>query len=269
MHPRRPPSPSSQPEAAATRRRRCGRHLILFLAAGPDGTNQLALDQECAAIESELRMTPHREDFELCSKWAVSVDEMARYLLELQPTIIHFSGHGTCNGPACGHPFSKARDVGTASFAEGGICLKHERGGTQIVPAHALTMMIRSSATSARLVMLNFCDSYAQAEELCTWVDCVVGMAGAIPDDDARSFAVGFYRALGNRRSVGNAMEHAVATLAAKRLANEHLPRLRTRDGVDASRIVLGAAAASSPTDKRAARRARRTRPSRRIAAPR
>src|SRR5258705_4713363 len=66
------------------------RNVILFLAANPDGASQLALDQEYAAIESELRMAPNREDFELCSRWAVGVDEMARHLMELQPTIIHF-----------------------------------------------------------------------------------------------------------------------------------------------------------------------------------
>jgi hypothetical protein len=101
-------------------------------------------------------------------------------------------------------------------------------------------MMIKSAADSARVVVLNACYSDAQANALCTVVDCVVGMTGAIGDDAARSFAVGLYRALGNRRSVGNAVEHAVATLAAKQLPDELLPRCRTRDGVDANRVVLG-----------------------------
>lgn len=64
-------------------------------------------------------------------------------------------------------------------------------------------------------------------------VDCAIGMPQAIRDDSARSFAVGFYRALGNRRSVGKAMEHAVATIAAKQLAYEHRPRVRTCKGID------------------------------------
>lgn len=225
------------------RRPRSVRNLILFLAVNADGTSQLALDQECAAIESELRMTPHHEDFEFCSKWSVSVDEMARHLMQLQPSIIHFSGHGACNNLVRGRFSSRVGSFDIPTSADGGICLKHERGGTQIVTARALTMMIRSSVASARLVVLNSSYSDSQAGELCTAVDCVIGMAGAIRDDDACSFAVGFYRALGNRRSVGNALEHAVATLAAKQLANEHLPRLRTRDGVDASQVVLSACA--------------------------
>lgn len=66
----------------------------MFLAANPDLLDPLALDEECSAIERELRMTTNRDDFELRSKWAITTDEMARHLLELQPEIVHFSGHG-------------------------------------------------------------------------------------------------------------------------------------------------------------------------------
>lgn len=79
--------------------------------------------------------------------------------------------------------------------------------------------------------MLNACFSDRLAESLCSLVDCVVGMTGAISGDAARWFAVGFYRALGNRRSVGNAVAQAIATLAAKQLPAEHIPVCRTRDG--------------------------------------
>lgn len=196
------------------------RNVILFLAADSGGAGQLALDQEYAAIESELRMTPNREDFELCSRWAVGVDEMARHLMELQPTIIHFSGHGACSRPTRGDCISNTRDVGVVAPSHGGICLRSEQGGARIVTAEAMASMIGSSAEAARVVVLNSCYSDAQADELCTVVDCVIGMPGPIGDGDARSFAVGFYRALGNRRSVGQALEHAEATLAAKQLTN-------------------------------------------------
>ncbi|HEY6177495.1 MAG TPA: hypothetical protein VIX73_23725, partial [Kofleriaceae bacterium] len=59
-------------------------------------------------------------------------------------------------------------------------------------------------------------------------------------------FAVGFYRALGYRRSVGNAVEQAIAALAAWALADEQLPVCRTRDGLTADRIVLSALAGGS-----------------------
>jgi hypothetical protein len=88
-------------------------------------------------------------------------------------------------------------------------------------------------------VVLNACFSDAQAEPLRGVVDCVVGMRGAIGDAAARSFAVGFYRALGYRRSVGNAVAQAVATMAAMQLPDEHLPVCHTRDGVSADQVFL------------------------------
>lgn len=216
------------------------RNVILFLAANPDGANQLALDQEYAAIESELRMSPNREDFELCSRWAVGVDEMARHLMELQPTIIHFSGHGVRGRPTQRCSSLSTRDVGVAASHHGGICVRNEQGGIHVITAHGLARMIDSSTESARVVVLNACYSDAQARELCGVVDCVVGMSGPIQDRDARCFAVGFYRALGNRRSVGEALDHAVATLEAKQLANQS--RLRTRTGIDPNQLMLTSA---------------------------
>jgi hypothetical protein len=77
-------------------------------------------------------------------------------------------------------------------------------------------------------------------------VECVVGMDGALGDAAARSFAVAFYRALGNRRSVGNAVDQAVATLAAKQRPDD-LPTCRTRDGHSADQIYLPASISDPP----------------------
>ncbi len=214
------------------------RHVILFLAANPSGTTRLALDEECAAIERELRMTVGRDDFEFRSKWAVSIDEMMRHLNDLQPTVIHFSGHGGGSAGVYVHDeLRQSRDIGVVATA--GIQLQDEQRQPQHVSARALTQMIESAAPSARLVVLNACFSEAVAGALRGVVDCVVGMRGTIGDDAARSFAVGFYRALGHRRSVGNAVAQAVATLAAKQLSDEQLPICLTRDGVNADHVIL------------------------------
>jgi len=210
------------------------KHMILFLAANPLGTDRLTLDEECAAIERELRMTSGRDDFDFRSKWAVSVDELMRHLNTLQPTILHFSGHGgtSAAGSAHGEPH---RDIETPRGA--GIFLQHE-GTSQYVSERALAKVIESASPSTRVVVLNACFSATVAESLRHVVDCVVGMDGAIGDAAARSFAVGFYRALGNRRSVGNAVAQAIATLAAKQLPDD-LPVCRTRDGLSADQIFL------------------------------
>jgi hypothetical protein len=218
------------------------KYIILFLAANPNGTPRSALDEECTAIERELRMTAGRNDFDFRSKWAVSIDELLRHLNELQPTVIHFSGHSGSDDDIYflndqRRPMPTYRDIGVAASA--GIQLQDEQRQAQHVSAWALSQVIRSAAPSTRLLVLNASFSDAAAQSLCDVVDCVVGMRGAIGDDAARAFSVGFYRALGYRRSVGNAVAQAVATLAAKQLSDEYLPVCWTRSGVSADCVTL------------------------------
>lgn len=195
------------------------KHVILFLAANPCTSNSLRLDEECAEIQRELKMSPHRDDFQFESRWAVSIDELMRHLNELAPTLIHFSGHGE---------------------RDSGLLLQDEHGDPQPVSARAFAMMVDAGARDARVVVLNACYTAAQAEVLRAKVECVVGIDGAIGGAAARAFAIRFYGALGNRRSIGNAVDQGVAALAAKLLPDEVLPRCETRDGIDKYQVILG-----------------------------
>jgi len=240
------------------------RNVILFLAANPISASRLALDEECAAVERELCMTTCRDDFDFRSKWAVSVDEVMRALNAFQPTVIHFSGHGADNG---GHAAMAAHDERRRAsrvhreigmVVPTGIQLQDEQRRPQPVSARALMQMIGSAAPLARLVVLNACFTAKMADTLCRVVDCVVGMCGPIGDEAARTFAIGFYRAIGHRRSVGNAVKQAVATLAAKRLPDEHLPICRTRPGVRVGQLRLAPRETLIAQDRASQRLARR-----------
>jgi hypothetical protein len=208
--------------------------VILFLAANPKGRNRQVLEDECAAIERELCLARHGTDFEFSSKCALTVDDMARHLLDLDPTIVHFRGQGRTD--STGSQSATLRQAGP--HEDSGIYLHDERHEVQLVTGRALKMIVGNSAPSARVVVLNACYSDGHAAELCQVVDCVVGMARD-HDCAARSFAVAFYRALGHRRSVGDAVAHAVATLAVKQLPDECVPRCRTPNWVDAHEITL------------------------------
>lgn len=194
------------------------RNVILFLAANPHDSSPLKLGDECAEIQRELRLAPHGDDFSFESRWAVGVDDFMRALTELDPTVIHVSGHGGLG----------AR-----------LMLQDAHGLAQPVVARALAMMVETAARSTRVVVLNACYSAELADALRSRVDCVVGMEGAIGDAAARAFATRFYGALGNRRSIGNAVAQGKAALVAKQLPDEQRPRCVTRDGVDARRLVL------------------------------
>jgi hypothetical protein len=191
--------------------------VIAYLAASPTGTPPLRQGEECAEIMRELRLAPFRDDFRIESRWAVTSDELLRHLTELDPEVIHLSGHG----------------------GDGAFALQDEHGQAELVSPRALAKMIGAAAPSARVVVLNACCSMAHAEALRARVDVVVAMAGAISDRAARMFAARLFGALGNRRSVGNAVDLGLARLAATDLPDEALPRCVTRDGVDADRVVI------------------------------
>jgi len=212
------------------------KHVLLFVAANPFDTDRLRLDEECAAIERELRMSPGHDDLDFYAKWAVSVDELMRHLNELQPTILHFSGHGSAGttSPSLDHR-GWHRDVQLSRG--GGIFLQHE-GSPQYVNERALAKMIASASPTTRVVVLNACYGDVVAEALRREVDCVVGMTGLLHDTAARSFAVAFYRALGNRRSVGNALAQAIATLDAKQQTDAH-PVCASRESIHPDHVYL------------------------------
>jgi hypothetical protein len=229
--------------------RNSSRNVILFIRANPIDSSRPALEQECAAIERELRMTEGRDDFDFRSKWAITCDDMMRHLNELCPTIIHFSGHG--GSTKAGHSASALQhDRRDAAGSDSGLYIKDGHGQPQCLDPRGLKMMVKAAATSSRVVVLDACYSAEHADELQTVVDCVVGMTGAIGDAAARSFAIAFYRALGNRRSVGNAVEQAIAVLAAGQIPDEHLPCCRIRNGVNAARMYLSEPSIAPPASR-------------------
>ena len=71
------------------------RRTILFLAANPKGTPQLRLDEEVKKIEQGLERAKKRDQFRLVMKWAVTGDDLRRALLDYEPEIVHFAGHGS------------------------------------------------------------------------------------------------------------------------------------------------------------------------------
>ncbi len=64
---------------------------ILLLAANPQGTTRLRMEQEVREIDAGLQRALHREQFELVQKWAVRPRDIQRAMLDSEPYIVHFS----------------------------------------------------------------------------------------------------------------------------------------------------------------------------------
>jgi CHAT domain len=148
---------------------------ILILSANPKNTSNLRLDEEVREIKNILAISPNRDDFQIITESAVRVDDLTRFLSHHQPTIVHFSGHGS----------------GTD-----GLALEDNSGNMQLVSTQALAKLFDLFQQQVECVLLNACHSKAQVESIHQYIDCVVGMNQAIGDKAAIEFSVGFYTAL-------------------------------------------------------------------------
>lgn len=202
------------------------RHRILFLAANPLGTGQLALDVEAREITDVLSSSQAREQLEMHTKWVATADELLRALTEVSPVAVHFSGHG----------------------ASDGLYLLGDDGLPRLVSSKALAMLIRAGSSDLRLVVLQACYSEGQAAALSDVVDCVVGVTAAISDEAAVRFLAVFYESLASGRSVADACELGQALISAR--WGEHTGatiRLWQRKGVRADSVLLAMEPGTSP----------------------
>ena len=68
---------------------------ILILAANPRDTAQLRLDEEFREIHGVLGRVGRQDQFLLKQQWAVTSRSVQTAMLDFNPQIVHFSGHGT------------------------------------------------------------------------------------------------------------------------------------------------------------------------------
>ncbi len=159
---------------------------ILFLSADPSDASRLRLQQECRDIEEKLQLAKHRERFVLRPRLSARVGDITQAMFDVEPQIVHFSGHGTSTGA---------------------LCFENVSGQIQPVESSALAAMFKRFATQVNCVVLNACYSEAQAKAIAEYIPFVIGMKQAIGDPAAIAFAIGFYRALGAGRSIEEAYE--------------------------------------------------------------
>ena len=73
-----------------------------------------------------------------------------------------------------------------------------------VAPDH-LAELFRVLKGNVRAVVLNACDSEAQARAIVQEIDCAIGIGGEIGDAAAIAFGAEFYQALGYGKSVQEA----------------------------------------------------------------
>ena len=153
---------------------------ILILSANPKGTSQLRLDEEVREIKEGLLRAKHGRQFSIESFPAVRYRDLRRAILDNEPQILHFSGHGV---------------------GEEGLVFEDETGQAKLVDAEALAELFKLFSDQLECVVLNACYSEVQARAIAQHIPYVVGMNQAIGDKAAIEFSVGFYDALGAGKS--------------------------------------------------------------------
>ena len=153
------------------------RIIVLFFATNPKGTSQLRLDEEARSIQEMIRKSEHRDSILFETRWAVRPLDILQAINEINPDVIHFSGHGSENGE---------------------LVLENTDGSAKLVTKEAITQTIMSASDKIHLIFFNACFSYEQACEVVSYVDAAIGMTDSISDKAASAFAAQFYSSLGS-----------------------------------------------------------------------
>jgi hypothetical protein len=204
---------------------------ILILAANPKNTPQLRLGEEVREIDEGLRRSQHRQQFELSAKWAVRTRDFYRSMLEIQPQILHFSGHGEGNLANIGRAESSAERKllpVTEVASKSGLVFEDETGQAKLIDSAALARLFELfAAKGLECVVLNTCYSEVQAEAIHQYIPYVIGMNKAIGDKAAIAFTVAFYDALAAGEAYEFAFELAKSALQLAGIPEDQTPVLK------------------------------------------
>ncbi len=183
--------------------------VILFLAADPTNASRLRLGEEFREIQEKLKLAQLRDHFKLAlPQLSIRPADISQALLDVQPQIVHFSGHGASTGA---------------------LCFENQLGQTHLVQPDALAALFEQFAHQVNCVLLNACYSEIQAKAIAEHIKYVIGMNQAIGDQAAIAFAIGFYQALGAGRAIEDAYKLGCAQIRLQGISEHLTPILITK----------------------------------------
>ncbi len=170
---------------------------ILFLASNPKQTGRLRLDQELRELDESLRRAQRRSQFKLENKGAIRTRDFTRALLDINPHIVHFSGHGKDSTAS-----NDSRPPESEHQPLQGLLFEDETGNPQLVSGEQLADVFELFADQVECVLINACHSHNQADAIAQHIPYVIGMNRPISDKGAIEFAIAFYDAIGAGRDI-------------------------------------------------------------------
>ncbi|MFH7242595.1 MAG: CHAT domain-containing protein [Spirulina sp.] len=193
---------------------------ILAIAANPDGTSVLKLNQELRDIRDFLAQAKYRDQFDLEERTAARWEDLQRAILEIRPRIVHFCGHGT---------------------GESGLVLEQDCGQPLLIKTDVLSDLFQSEIirNTVECIVLNACYSVDQAKAIAQHINYVIGMSRAIPDQDAIAYAKGFYLGLGAGCSISQAHDQGLLYMRVEGQNNSHRRDIEISSSQDVANTLI------------------------------
>ena len=202
---------------------------ILFIASNPDiefidddgnsvQQQKLKLEKEAREIHESIQKSLKRDSISFETRWATRVTDLLQFINEVNPTILHFSGHGTSDGK---------------------LVFQDNNDKPKLLSMEALVELINASSDNLRLVVLNNCFSSIISEKIVDNIEASIGMNSSIGDQAAIVFASQLYSSIGFGLSLEKAFQQAIVSLKLYEIPEDQTPQLYVSEGIEAKNIYL------------------------------
>ncbi|WP_434686395.1 CHAT domain-containing protein [Pseudanabaena minima] len=235
----------------AERLEKSGDHVrILVVAANPLGSSPLKLDHEVKTIKEALKRSRKSGNFVVEYCLAATPSELRRALLDLEPHVLHFSGHGAGEK---GLLFVSDESVGAIYRSDSGEVRSHSTSSNEIkfVPAQPLANLLQLCDEHLECVVLNACYSDVQGDAISANIPFTIGMRDRVADNVAIKFSQGFYDAIGAGKGYESAFKWGKVAIEFDLANNEASQILVLRKKGESFSPVPSQTTLSSPNPQR------------------
>ena len=196
--------------------------LVILDVMLPDGNSvqqqKLKLEKEAREIHESIQKSLKRDSISFETRWATRVTDLLQFINEVNPTILHFSGHGTSDGK---------------------LVFQDNNDKPKLLSMEALVELINASSDNLRLVVLNNCFSSIISEKIVDNIEASIGMNSSIGDQAAIVFASQLYSSIGFGLSLEKAFQQAIVSLKLYEIPEDQTPQLYVSEGIEAKNIYL------------------------------
>lgn len=170
---------------------------ILFLWANPINTPHLNIRKELDEIAEIFSSPNDRRKYHFQVKHLVTREEFINLIVDQEPYILHFSGHG--------------------SSGINGLIIETAKGKMATISLQGLTSFFKDlkefTKDKLHCVIFNSCQSEKQMDAITQFIPVVIGTTAKVKDEHAIIFSKGFYKGLIKSESVESAFKLGVSSL--------------------------------------------------------